>query len=71
MRTISDLCSRTTINGGGGRERGEGLRHNGVCNYRKTGNFRVVQFSRNFAVSINPRKLKSAKYFPFFFFFFF
>ena len=34
--------------------------------YRKTGNFYVVQFSRNFAVSINPRKLKSAKYFPFF-----
>ena len=34
--------------------------------YRKTGNFRVVQFSRNFAVSINPRKLKSAKYFPIF-----
>ena len=33
-------------------------------NYRKTGNFRVVQFSRNFAVSISPRKLKSAKYFP-------
>ena len=32
--------------------------------YRKTGNFRVVQFSRNFAVSINQRKLKSAKYFP-------
>ena len=31
--------------------------------YRKTGNFRVVQFSRNFAVCINPRKLKSAKYF--------
>ena len=35
-------------------------------NYRKTGNFRVVKFSRNFAVSINPRKLKSAKYFPIF-----
>ena len=34
--------------------------------YRKTGNFRVVQFSRNFAVSISPRKLKSAKYFPIF-----
>ena len=34
--------------------------------YRETGNFRVVQFSRNFAVSINPRKLKSAKYFPIF-----
>ena len=34
--------------------------------YRKTGNFCVVQFSRNFAVSINPRKLKSAKYFPIF-----
>ena len=33
------------------------------CNYkkRKTGNFLVVQFSRNFAVSIIPRKLKSAK----------
>ena len=30
------------------------------------GNFRVVHFSRNFAVSINPRKLKSAKYFPIF-----
>ena len=25
-----------------------------------------VQFSRNFAVSISPRKLKSAKYFPIF-----
>ena len=37
-----------------------------TCVYRKTGNFRVVQFSRNFAVSINPRKLKSAKYFPIF-----
>ena len=38
------------------------------CNYkkRKTGNFWVVQFSRNSAVSINPRKLKSAKYFPIF-----
>ena len=34
--------------------------------YRKTGNFRVVEFSRNFAASINPRKLKSAKYFPIF-----
>ena len=34
--------------------------------YRKTGNFRVVQFSRNFAVSINPRKLNSAKYFHIF-----
>ena len=34
--------------------------------YRKTGNFRVVQFSRNFAVSINSRKLKSTKYFPIF-----
>ena len=32
--------------------------------YRKTGNFLVIQFLRNFAVSINPRKLKSAKYFP-------
>ena len=30
------------------------------------GNFRVVQFSWNFAVSINPRKLKSAKYLPIF-----
>ena len=28
------------------------------------GNFRVVQFSRYFAVSREPRKLKSAKYFP-------
>ena len=28
------------------------------------GNFRVVQFSRYFAVSCDPRKLKSAKYFP-------
>ena len=27
----------------------------------QTGNFRVIQFSRIFAVSINPRKLKSAK----------
>ena len=34
--------------------------------YRKTGNFRVIQFSQYFAVSINPRKLKSAKYFPIF-----
>ena len=34
--------------------------------YRKTGNFRVVQFSRNFAVSMNPRKLKSARYFHIF-----
>ena len=33
--------------------------------YRKTGNFGVVQFSRNFAVSLNPWKLKSAKYFLF------
>ena len=32
--------------------------------YRKMGNFRVVQFSRYFAVSREPRKLKSAKYFP-------
>ena len=32
--------------------------------YRKMGNFRVVQFSRYFAVSHEPRKLKSAKYFP-------
>ena len=31
--------------------------------YRKMGNFRVVQFSRYFAVSHEPRKLKSAKYF--------
>ena len=35
-----------------------------LTKYRNTGNFRVVHFSRNFAVSINPRKLKSAKYFP-------
>ena len=27
-------------------------------------NFRVVQFSWNFAVSRDPRKLKSAKYIP-------
>ena len=32
--------------------------------YRKMGNFRVVQFSRYFAVRRDPRKLKSAKYFP-------
>ena len=37
-----------------------------ATNYRKTGNFRVVQFSRNFAVSMNARKLKSAKYFSIF-----
>ena len=37
-----------------------------MMKYRKTGNFRVVQFSRNLAFSINPRKLKSAKYFPIF-----
>ena len=30
------------------------------------GNFRVVQFLRNFAVNLNPRKLKSANYFPVF-----
>ena len=34
--------------------------------YRKTGNFCVVEFSWNFAVSISPQKLKSAKYFPIF-----
>ena len=34
--------------------------------YRKTENFRVIQVLRNLAVSINPRKLKSAKYFPIF-----
>ena len=33
-------------------------------NYRKMGNFRVVQFSRYFTVSREPRKLKSAEYFP-------
>ena len=32
--------------------------------YRKTEIFRVVQFSRDFAVGRNPRKLKSAKCFP-------
>ena len=32
--------------------------------YRKMENFRVVQFSRNFAVGRDPRKLKSAKYIP-------
>ena len=37
-----------------------------AMSYRKTGNFRVVQFLQNFAVSINLRKLKSAKYFPIF-----
>ena len=37
-----------------------------LVKYRKTGNFRVVQFSRNFAICINPRKLKSVKYFPLF-----
>ena len=36
------------------------------CSYHKPGNFCVVQFSRNFAVSIKPRKLKPAKYFPIF-----
>ena len=30
------------------------------------GKFRVVKFSRNFTVSIHPRKLKSAKYFSIF-----
>ena len=34
--------------------------------YSKTGIFCVIQFSWNFTVSINPRKLKSAKYFPIF-----
>ena len=34
--------------------------------YCKMGNFRVVQFSRNFAISINLQKLKSAKHFPIF-----
>ena len=34
--------------------------------YRKTGSFRIVKFSRNFAVNINPQKLKYAKYFPIF-----
>ena len=33
-------------------------------NNRKMGNFRVVQFSRYFPVSPEPRKLKSTKYFP-------
>ena len=33
-------------------------------NYRKMENFRVVQFSWNFAVGRDPRKLKSAKYVP-------
>ena len=37
-----------------------------VRKYRKMGNFRVVQFSRNFAVCFNLQKLKSAKYFPIF-----
>ena len=32
--------------------------------YRKMENFRVIQFSRNFAVGRDPRKLKSAKYIP-------
>ena len=32
--------------------------------YRKMENFRVVQFSGNFAVGRDPRKLKSAKYIP-------
>ena len=36
--------------------------HNPSC--PKMGNFRVVQFSRYFAVSREPRKFKSAKYFP-------
>ena len=35
-----------------------------LSEYRKMENFRVVQFSRYFAVSREPRKLKSAKYFP-------
>ena len=37
-----------------------------LSNYREVGNFHVVQFSRNFTVSINPRKLKSVKYFSIF-----
>ena len=32
--------------------------------YRKMENFRLVQFSRNFAVGRDPRKLQSAKYIP-------
>ena len=32
--------------------------------YRKMENFRIVQFSRNFAVGRDPGKLKSAKYIP-------
>ena len=40
------------------------IRENEDTNYRKMGNFRVVQFSWNFAVGRDPRKLKSAKYIP-------
>ena len=32
--------------------------------YRKMENFRVVQFSSNFAVGRDPRKLKATKYIP-------
>ena len=34
-----------------------------IKEYPKTGNFHVVQFSWNLAVSINPRKLKYVKHF--------
>ena len=39
---------------------------NWLQRYRKTGNFRVIQFSRNFTVSSSPQKLKSTKYFRIF-----
>ena len=35
-----------------------------LVKYRKMETFRVAQFSWNFAVGKDPRKLKSAKYFP-------
>ena len=38
--------------------------HDNKFSFRKMENFRVVQFSRNFAVGRDPRKLKFAEYIP-------
>ena len=35
-----------------------------IAYYRKMGNFPIVQFMQYFAISREPQKLKSAKYFP-------
>ena len=42
------------------------LKSRNMTIYRKTGNFRVVQFSRNFTVSINPQKIKIRGIFSYF-----